>query len=231
MSEPDPLRALVAVMDRLRSPGGCPWDAEQTHASLVQYLLEESYETVEAIEAGDESALREELGDLLLQVVFHARIAAEADPGFDIDDVARDIVDKLVRRHPHVFAGEEVSSAADVEAAWFAHKNSEKRRTSVTDGVPLGMPALLLAAKLHRRAEHGGITAPFAADEALVAATEAVADLGDDEQAFGQVLLALVAVGEARGWEAEAAARDAARGYRERLLAAEDAQVLPAEDR
>ena len=99
-------------MHTLRSPGGCPWDAKQTHASLVKYLLEEAYETAEAIEQHDDAALREELGDVLLQVVFHARIAQEAG-GWDIDDVAGDIVDKLVRRHPHVFAGADADSARD----------------------------------------------------------------------------------------------------------------------
>ena len=117
------LTRLVEVMHALRA--GCPWDAEQTHATLVQYLVEECYETVEAIEAGDPAALREELGDLLLQVVFHARIASEAE-GFDIDDVARDITDKLVRRHPHVFGDAEYATGEDVEAAWFAMKAAEK---------------------------------------------------------------------------------------------------------
>lgn len=226
--ERDPLRDLVAVMDRLRSPGGCPWDAEQTHQSLVQYLVEESYEAIEAIDAGDDVALREELGDLLLQVVFHARIAAESEPGFDIDDVAGDIVDKLVRRHPHVFAGEEADSAAQVEATWFARKLAEKERTSVTDGVPLGMPALLLAAKLRRRAEHGDVSARFASDAGLAAAAAALESAGDDEAAFGDLLLALVSVGEARGWDAETAARVAARNYRARLLSAEAAEAAGA---
>ena len=112
------LLELVAVMDRLRSPGGCPWDAEQTHASLVQYLVEETYETIEAIDAQDRDAMVEELGDLLLQVVFHARIGQEAAgaAGFDIDDVAGGIADKLVARHPHVFGDESAQTADDVEA-------------------------------------------------------------------------------------------------------------------
>ena len=108
-------------MDRLRSPGGCPWDARQTHQSLVEYLIEEAYETVEAIEADDDAGLREELGDLLLQVVFHARIAQERAEGpWSIDDVADGIIAKLVRRHPHVFADGTAETAADVEANWHA---------------------------------------------------------------------------------------------------------------
>ena len=140
------LLEAVEVMDRLRSPGGCPWDAKQTHASLMPYLLEEAYETYEALETGDLEHLREELGDLLLQILFHARISAETAWG--IDEVAGDLVDKLVRRHPHVFAG---ASADDLEGSWEALKAAEKGRVSVTEGIPLGQPALSLAAKLQRR--------------------------------------------------------------------------------
>ena len=126
-SQPDSLRALVRVMDRLRSPGGCPWDSQQTHESLVPYALEEAHELAEAIETGDRSGLREELGDLLLQVVFHARIATEhpTDP-FDVDDVAADLVAKLVRRHPHVFKDEALEG--DVHVQWDRLKNAEKQR-------------------------------------------------------------------------------------------------------
>ena len=127
-------------MDRLRSPGGCPWDAEQTHESLVEYLVEEAYETVEAIETDDDDALREELGDLLLQVVFHARIAQEHDEPWTVDDVAAGIVDKLVARHPHVFADGDATTAAQVEENWQTLKNAEKGRESVTDGVPVALP-------------------------------------------------------------------------------------------
>ena len=136
---------LVAVMDRLRSPGGCPWDAEQTHESLVEYLVEEAYETVEAIETGDDAALREELGDVLLQVAFHARIAEERDDPWSIDDVADGITAKLVRRHPHVFSDHVVRDADEVEANWRRLKAEEKGRESVTDGIPLALPALVLA--------------------------------------------------------------------------------------
>lgn len=188
---------VVAVMDRLRSPGGCPWDAQQTHASLKPYLLEEAYEAYQALEDGDLDDLREELGDVLLQVAFHARIAE----GWDIDDVAGDLVDKLVRRHPHVFAG---ASADDLEGSWEALKQAEKGRASVTDGVPLGQPALSLAAKLQKRA--GRLGAPVPAVEGL-----------------GGELWALVARCREAGLDPEVELRAVARGYRDRLAAAEAA--------
>ncbi|MGH3763434.1 MazG family protein [Actinophytocola sp.] len=150
----------VAVMDRLRSPGGCPWDAEQTHDSLRQYLVEECFELLEAIEDGDRAALREELGDVLLQVLFHARIAQEdpADP-FSIDDVAAGLVAKLVSRHPHVFAGGDpaVRDAGTQEVRWEELKQQEKRRESSVDGVAMGQPALALAAKLAQRTARAGL--------------------------------------------------------------------------
>lgn len=210
---------LVAVMDRLRSPGGCPWDAEQTHASLVQYLVEETYETVEAIETGDPVALREELGDLLLQVVFHARIAEE-DPRapWDVDDVADGIVTKLVSRHPHVFGDATADTPEQVESAWQAIKAAEKGRTSVTDGVPMGLPALTLAAKLHVRARNGGVVVE--GDPAPAALRELVSDL-PDQTALGRALLDLVALAQDRGWDAEAALRQACRDYVDRLRAVE----------
>jgi XTP/dITP diphosphohydrolase len=206
---------VVAVMDRLRSPGGCPWDAEQTHSSLAPYLIEEAYEMLEAIEADDLDLLREELGDVLLQVVFHSRLAEERDEdeGWSIDDVAGDLVDKLVRRHPHVFADRRVSGAAEVEATWDEIKSTEKRRESVTDGVPLGQPALALAAKLRRRAAKAGL------DVALPAA--------DD---LGARLFALVDEGVAAGADPEAALRAAARAYREAVRAAERDAGPPPEE-
>ena len=140
---------LVAVMDRLRSPGGCPWDAEQTHASLLPYLLEESHEVMEAVERGDRDHLREELGDLLLQVMFHARVAQE-DPvaPFGIDEVAAGIVAKLVRRHPHVFAGASAADAGEVAANWEELKAAEKQREGLYEGIPVTLPALARAAKM-----------------------------------------------------------------------------------
>lgn len=205
----DGLSELIAVMDRLRSPGGCPWDARQTHRSLAEYLLEEAYETVEAIESGDRDDLREELGDLLLQVVFHSRIAQEdpEDP-WGIDEVARGIVAKLVRRHPHVFAdaveadGEAATTAEQVESRWHELKAQEKGRASVTEGIPEALPALLRASKVLARSEHLDVPLPQAGDPLV--------DV-DDEEALGDLLLAVVSSGRARGWDAEAALREAVR--------------------
>src|SRR5690349_21876572 len=128
----DAVERAVAVMDRLRSPGGCPWDASQTHQSLARYLIEETYETIEAIETDNMALLREELGDLLLQVLFHARLTQELPPGeaFGIDEVATDLVAKLVRRHPHVFAGADAGDAEQLNETWERHKIAEKGRTS-----------------------------------------------------------------------------------------------------
>ena len=189
---------VVEVMDRLRSPGGCPWDARQTHSSLMPYLLEEAYETYDALERGDLEHLREELGDLLLQIVFHARISSET--GWGIDDVAGDLVDKLVRRHPHVFAG---APADDLEGSWEALKAAEKGRVSVTEGVPLGQPALSLAAKLQRRATRLGAPVP-AGDGSL-----------------GGRLWDLVAECAEADVDPEVALREVARGFRDRLATVE----------
>jgi XTP/dITP diphosphohydrolase len=148
------LQRLVEVMDRLRSPGGCPWDAEQTHESLVKYLLEESYEFIDTVDSSDREGMREELGDVLLQVYFHSRIAEDhpTDP-FSIEDVARGIADKLIRRHPHVFEGLEVSGTEEIIDNWEEIKAKEKSRTSALDGVALAQPALPLVEKLLYRAE------------------------------------------------------------------------------
>ena len=152
---------VVAVMDRLRSPGGCPWDAEQTHASLRGYLLEEAHEAYDAIVDDDPAAMREELGDVLLQVVFHARVAAEAalDRRFDVDAVAGDLVDKLVRRHPHVFGDAGPRDVAAVEAGWEEIKQAEKQRRSPTEGVSRSQPAAAWGAALVRRAGRAAASA------------------------------------------------------------------------
>lgn len=168
------LLEAVAVMDTLRSPGGCPWDREQTHASLSPYAIEEAYEVAQAVAAGDLADLRDELGDLLLQVLFHARIAAEEEGGFDIDDVAAGLVDKLKRRHPHVFAQVQVADAAEVAANWDAIKAAERAAAGASDGqdsplsaaldrIPPGMPALQRAREVLRRLERAG--APVAPSE------------------------------------------------------------------
>lgn len=151
------LLRLVEVMDRLRSPGGCAWDAEQTHQSLIKYLLEESYEFIDAIESDDRDGMREELGDVLLQVYFHSRIAQEHPTApFSIDDVAGAIADKLISRHPHVFAGLEVSGRDEIIENWEAIKAKEKGRTSAIEGVAMSQPALPLMAKLIYRADKYG---------------------------------------------------------------------------
>jgi XTP/dITP diphosphohydrolase len=192
---------LVTVMDRLREE--CPWDRAQTHRSLARYLLEETYETLEAIESGDYAHLREELGDLLLQVCFHARLAAEAgDEGFTIDDVAAGIVDKLVHRHPHVFAGLDVADADEVNRNWETLKTAEKGRASVLDGIPPALPALALAEKVVGRAARVGV---------------APVDTGTP----GDRLLALVVEARAAGVDPEQQLRDAVRRLVDAIRAAE----------
>jgi XTP/dITP diphosphohydrolase len=200
------LERAVEVMDRLRSPGGCPWDAEQTHASLARYLVEETYELLEAIETSDLALLREELGDLLLQVLFHARLAEELPPGeaFSIEDVAHDLVDKLVRRHPHVFAGEAVTDTATLNETWEQRKIDEKGRTSAVDGVPMGQPALALAAKLAARARRAELDVRPARTSEL-----------------GERLFALAREASDAGLDPETALRETARAYRDAMLAAE----------
>ena len=208
------LLRLVAVMDQLRSPGGCPWDAEQTHDSLATYLLEETYETLEAIDSGDRVHLREELGDLLLQVVFHARVAAEDphDP-WTIDDVARGISDKLVRRHPHVFGDASAQSAAHVEASWDRLKAAEKQRTSALDGVPQALPALSLATKTIGRAERAGVGPDLPQPPTGGAAAESAMHEGD----VGDALLALVAQARSAGVDPEQALRRAVARYADQV--------------
>jgi XTP/dITP diphosphohydrolase len=252
-TEPDEVRVLagtvdlpgaalldaVAVMDRLRSPGGCPWDGEQTHASLAPYLLEEAYEAYEALEDEDPAALREELGDVLMQVLFHARVAQEATDGdagqggghFDVDAVASGLVAKLVRRHPHVFGDVTVSGADEVVTNWEAIKAAEKGRTSVTEGVPLAQPALSLAAKLQKRARKAGVPADLvvaarpglaeAAGPAGLAAATAVWD--GSQAAVGELLFAVVAYAAEAAVDPEVALRTRARAFRDQLAAAEAA--------
>jgi XTP/dITP diphosphohydrolase len=204
--EPAGVRLLdvVAVMDRLRSPGGCPWDAEQTHASLRGYLLEEAHEAYDAIVDDDAVAMREELGDVLLQVVFHARVAAEAasDRRFDIDAVAGDLVDKLVRRHPHVFGDAGPRDVAQVEAGWEEIKQAEKQRRSPTEGVSRSQPAAAWGAALVRRAGRAGLSTPAPAELEVRSPEE-----------LGERLLAVVTAAEQRGWDVEDTLREAVRRY------------------
>lgn len=229
----DRLRELAAVMSRLRRE--CPWDAKQTHESLAPHLLEESYEALEALESGDPDALREELGDVLLQVMFHAEIASERTDGtgYTIDDVAGGIADKLTRRHPHVFGDVSVSGADEVKQNWDAIKAAERVAKgrgpgSVLDGVPFGQPALALAAQLQRRAERAGVPAELGdltgADrlsepERLKSAPEASAKHDAPVSEIGAQLFALVARARAAGRDPELELRAAARAYRDRVLA------------
>ena len=241
------LLRLVEVMDTLRV--NCPWDARQTHQSLAPYLLEECYEALEALEGGDESALRDELGDVLLQVVFHARVAAERTDGtgFDIDDVATGIVEKLTRRHPHVFGDVHVSGPEDVKRNWDAIKAAERggqggALPAALGSVPFGQPALSLAAQLQRRAERAGAPAELAdlpaggaaqgpdgsaadgqAPDRSAADGQAPDGSAADGQApggvseIGAALFSLVARARAAGLDPELELRAAARSYRDRV--------------
>jgi MazG family protein len=221
---------LVAIMDRLRTE--CPWDARQTHESLVPYLLEETYEALESIERHDLDELRGELGDVLLQVLFHARIAAERTDGtgFTIDDVARGIADKLVRRHPHVFGDVSVSGADEVKRNWETIKAEERAAagggpSSALEGVPMGQPALSLAAQLQRRAAAAGappaladLTAGAENGDGDVSANRA-ADVTGGVSALGADLFALVTQARQAGLDPELELRRAAREFRARFHA------------
>ena len=157
LSYPTGVEGLVAVVDRLRSPGGCPWDAEQTHSSLARFVIEEAYELADAIASGDRDALVDELGDVLFQVVFHARLGQENASPFDIDEIADGIVAKLRRRHPHVFAGVDATTKEAIEANWDAIKAAENPgRTSPLDGIPASFPPLERAAKIVNRYARAG---------------------------------------------------------------------------
>ncbi|MGA0079377.1 MAG: MazG family protein [Candidatus Nanopelagicus sp.] len=196
------LLRLREVMDKLRSPGGCPWDAEQDHESLLKYLLEESYEFIEAVENKDRTSMQEELGDLLLQVYFHSRMAEEdADNPFNVEDVAKTVTDKLIRRHPHVFDGTKVESSSEVLENWEAQKATEKGRTSIIDGVPLAQPALPLAAKVLYRMNK--LNFELEVDKP----TKISEQLNQDQ--FGDLLLGLIAQAVDLGIDAEAALRTA----------------------
>ncbi|TKT05010.1 nucleoside triphosphate pyrophosphohydrolase [Streptomyces lasalocidi] len=200
---------LVQVMDRIRAE--CPWSSRQTHRGLAKYAVEESYELVEAIEDGDRDELREELGDVLLQVVFHARIAQEDEEApFSVDDVAATIVAKLIHRHPHVFGDATATTPEEVKEHWLRTKAAEKRRESVTDGVPLHQPGLALGAKLASRVRTAGLGVPLPAGEGI-----------------GYDLLALAARAEREGVDPEAALRAAARAYRDAIREAEGLPAHP----
>ena len=198
------LEELIATLERLRAPGGCAWDREQTHESLVRYLIEETYELVDAIETGSDTELIEELGDVLYQVVFHSDIAA-SDGRFTLEDVAAHMNAKMIGRHPHVFGDAVAETADDVMAVWDDLKRAEKpSRTSTLDGVPAGMPSLLLADKLL------GKGVPVAGSGSW-----------SSESELGDFLLSTVAAARAAGFDAERALRGALRGLQEEIRGAE----------
>jgi XTP/dITP diphosphohydrolase len=207
------LQRLVGVMDRLRSPGGCPWDAEQTHESLVKYLLEESYEFIDSVDAKDREGMREELGDVLLQVYFHSRIAEDhpTDP-FSIEDVARSIADKLIRRHPHVFEGLQVSGTEEIIENWEEIKAREKGRTSALDGVALAQPALPLVEKLLYRAEKYKVN---------VELTKYQSDKPATQESVGEALASIIAWARDNEIDPENALRLYSRQIAEQIKAAE----------
>lgn len=207
------LDRFIEVMAILRTD--CPWDAEQTHRSLVQYLVEETMETVEAIESGDPAHLREELGDLLLQVVFHATVAAERPEGFDIDDVAQAVADKLVARHPYVFETEEVPE--DLDATWEQRKRRLKGRTSTLEGIPHQLSAVHRASKVIGRARSHEVDL---AGQGYDLPTEPI-----EAEELGRTVLGLVSRARASGIDPEQAVRDALRELEAAIVRAEDAQA------
>jgi XTP/dITP diphosphohydrolase len=201
------LARLIEVMATLRQQ--CPWDAEQTHESLVQYLIEETAETIEALETGDRDHLREELGDLLLQVIFHAEIAAERDDGFTIDDIAAGIADKLIARHPYVFATDE--TPADLHFSWEQRKAAEKGRTSVLEGIPDQLSSLARASKIVSRVRSRRVAVDLSSEPI-------------DKDDLGVQVLALVARGQASGIDPDQAVRAAVRGLEARVRVSEAGQ-------
>jgi XTP/dITP diphosphohydrolase len=204
------LEELIATLERLRAPGGCAWDRDQTHESLVRYLIEETYELVDAIETGDDAELIEELGDVLYQVIFHSDIAAEQGR-FTLEDVAAHMNAKMIGRHPHVFGDRVAETPDDVMEFWEDLKREEKpTRTSVLDGVPQAMPSLLLADKLIGKVGKAGTSAELAAEGSW----ETEDDLGD-------ALLRQVVAAKALGFDAERALRGALRRLQDDIRAAE----------
>jgi MazG family protein len=217
---------LVRVMARLRGPGGCPWDLEQTHRSLARHLLEETHEVLEAIDADDRERLREELGDVLLQIAFHSQVAAD-DGAWDVDDVAQGVVEKLIRRHPHVFGEVEVSGAEEVVANWERIKVEEKGEISIEEDIPPTLPALARASKVQRRAAGFGFDRRTK-EGALARLREEVEELEgartpeEAEEGLGDVLFAAADVARRLGVDPESALRRTTTrfaGRVERLLA------------
>lgn len=221
------LEKLIDTAHLLRAPGGCPWDAEQTHRSLIQYLLEETHELIEAIETGSRDEVIEELGDVLYQVVFHSDIAATGSLGepFDIQDVAKKMREKMISRHPHVFGDQEqqdkyaATTGDDVMQNWDEHKKREKpERNSVLDGVPQSMPALALASKVMSKAEKAGILEK--GDQPAIPM--------ETEEDLGKLLLAIVSSARTAGLDAERALREATRELQVEIRQAEIDEQLDA---
>ncbi len=224
---------LIATAHKLRGPGGCPWDAEQTHESLVQYLLEETYELIDAIESKDAAAIREELGDVLYQVVFHSDLAASGSLGekFDIQDVAAQMESKMISRHPHVFGDAatkeqfKAETGEDVMVTWDDHKKREKpERESVLDGIPKAMPALALANKVLGKADKLGLLDDESGPLAI-----------DSEEQLGTLLLTIVTIARVAGFDSERALRTAVRDLMSdirkiEVLEASDAGVIAREE-
>lgn len=216
-----PFEQLVEIMAALRAPDGCPWDREQTHQTLTRFLLEETYETLEAIDQGDNDAMCEELGDLLLQIVFHAQMAREAGT-FMIDDVCRSIVTKMIVRHPHVFgSGEKLANGAEVLQQWEQIKlagKGKKKRSSLMEGIPVGNPALLMAERIQGRAAEVGFDWPdtgAAFRKLHEEMGELEAEPGEEE--LGDVLFAAVSLARKLKVDPEAALRATCRKFVERF--------------
>ncbi|MFM1993624.1 MAG: hypothetical protein RL537_313 [Actinomycetota bacterium] len=221
------LASLIQTAHQLRAPGGCPWDAEQTHQSLLQYLLEETYELIDAVEAGNREEVLEELGDVLYQVIFHSDLASTGTLGepFDIEDVASHMEHKMRSRHPHVFGTEEelamfaAQTGDDVMQNWDAHKKREKPgRTSVMDGVPKELPALARANKVIGKAEKAGILNPLS--QPAVPMT--------NEEDLGRLLLAVVASARALKLDPEKALRAATRSLEQEVREREISEATDA---
>jgi len=225
----DGIAAIFEVVHRLRAPGGCPWDREQTHESLRPYLLEETYELLEAIDSGDDAKMMEELGDLLLQVAMHAEIAAE-EGRFDTAQVSEAVAAKMVKRHPHVFEDRSVANAEEVLRNWEHQKMDESRKAgsedSVVDRVPSTLPALAWALGLQKRAARVGFDFPSPAAAADSVAEEAreLAEVSDHDRAFeemGDLLFAIVSLARSLKVNPEDALRVAGQRFRRRFAAAE----------
>ena len=217
-------KALTRIMAKLRGPGGCPWDRKQTHRSLKPMILEEVYELLEAIDQGDDHALKEELGDVLLHVLFHAQLARERR-AFDFTAVAKELADKLVRRHPHVFGREKLRNPSQVLRRWHQLKQKEKpSRKSCLDGIPKRLPALLYAQNLQRRASRAGFDWPDPKRGVPAKIREEIRELSQTRSAgsafgreLGDVLFTLVNLARHRKVDAETALRDAARRFQTRV--------------